>query len=584
MEEMTAAQFSKIPINELMGLMGDRQLRPWCNNDLLEAAEDEQINRLERTLMVTAGHKYCGGHGQSVLDLSYLTDERPATPHIPILPAHGTTTGKALQDGRKSSDVRKQIKEAALKKMAEYYSKTNPETSTFEKTHPIDQNMIAYASDSWSSIVMGEEVLDGEMTKILDSIQQLEEAAEAEPEEDCFKGPNYADNAEIMVLHGDERNEDENDDDINYPQPSASAEPIFSARPLSAGADSRPLGPELLKLWQYENMRASRERAVVQPRRKIGTAAWMPINKSKRERTPGISGRPPRHDRPCSAPNERPQTSSERRFVGVHNHSAWLSVMAPSDNPNPDSNRQPLATLPVVPVKSCSVDPKTMPEIGVGPETEEPKRPQTPSQRRVAVQNLVTNPPPSVVSSTSRKGHIKQPLPKKPVEKELPTAQTLGQHPSVPISPCRIVSNTTMMPFADGKSRSKPDKSKRPNPAQHKMQKYGVGHRPPSANSLRRREGLLPLPSMVVRSKALDRDTLFESQRKEIKESKRINSMDHTWSMLKEPIIHPQGIWSSHSTKAYGYDSNYFEEARSSHHGYGRRDLNPNQIANPTGA
>ena len=92
MEEMTAAQFSKIPINELvnfvdlfflhpfqssacsqMGLMGDNQLRPWCKNDLLEAAEDEQINRLERTLMVTAGHKYCGGHGQSVLDLSFLT-------------------------------------------------------------------------------------------------------------------------------------------------------------------------------------------------------------------------------------------------------------------------------------------------------------------------------------------------------------------------------------------------------------------------------------------------------------------------------------------------------------------------------
>ena len=231
----------------------------------------------------------------------------------------------------------------------------------------------------------------------------------------------------------------------------------------------------------------------------------MPVNKSKRERTPDISGRPPRHDRPGSAPNERPQTSSERRFVGVHNHSAWLSVMTPSDNP--DSSRQPLATLPVVPVRTSSAE-LVMQQTGVRPETEEPKRPQTPSQRRIAVQNLVTKPPSSSISSTIwKKEEAKHPLPKKPVEKEMPTAQKLGQHPSVPISPCRTLSSTTMMPFSGGKAGSKPDKSKRPNPAQHKMQKYGVGHRPPSANSLRRREGLLPLPGMVVRSKALDRDT-----------------------------------------------------------------------------
>lgn len=103
-----------------------------------------------------------------------------------------------MHDGRKGSELRKQIKEAALKKMAEYYSKADPETSTFEKTHPIDQNMIAYASNSWSSIVMGDEVLDGEMTKILDSIHQLEEAAETEPEEEDSDEPTYEDKAEVI--------------------------------------------------------------------------------------------------------------------------------------------------------------------------------------------------------------------------------------------------------------------------------------------------------------------------------------------------------------------------------------------------
>ena len=45
---------------------------------------------------------------------------------------------------------------------------------------------------------MGDEVLDGEMTKILDSIHQLEEAAETEPEEEDSDEPTYEDKAEVI--------------------------------------------------------------------------------------------------------------------------------------------------------------------------------------------------------------------------------------------------------------------------------------------------------------------------------------------------------------------------------------------------
>ena len=69
-----------------------------------------------------------------------------------------------------------------------------------------------------------------------------------------------------MVLHGDERSEDENEEGGSYPPPSPSAVPMINARPQSAGANSRPMSPELLKLWHYENMKASRERAVVSDR------------------------------------------------------------------------------------------------------------------------------------------------------------------------------------------------------------------------------------------------------------------------------------------------------------------------------